>query len=167
MEVWKKINEFPNYYISNKGNVRKGVDDKVLKTFIKNGYMSINLYNEYGCKSKYVHRLVAEAFLENPNNYPQINHKDENRCNNVVSNLEWCTCKYNINYGERTQKMLNSRTGPHKSIKVQVDDIVFDALYKAANYIGVGHQLLKRRLDKNVKNFNGHTIQYYEETESK
>lgn len=166
MEVWKKINEFPNYYISNKGNIRKGVNGKNLKTFVRNGYMSINLYNENECKQKYVHRLVGEAFIENPNNYPQINHKDENRCNNNVSNLEWCTCKYNINYGERTQKMLNSRTGPRKSIKVQVNNIVFDALYKAAKHIGVGSQLLKQKLDKNVKNLNGYIIQYYDETKN-
>lgn len=55
-------------------------------------------------KSYILHRLVAKAFLPNPNNYPVINHKDENTHNNRVDNLEWCTQKYNINYGTRTQK---------------------------------------------------------------
>ena len=56
-----------------------------------------------------IHRLLAEAFIPNPNNYPQINHKDENKKNNSLNNLEWCTCKYNINYGTRTKRDVKKR----------------------------------------------------------
>ena len=54
---------------------------------------------------KKVHRLVAEAFIPNPNNLPQVNHKDENRLNNSVQNLEWCSAKHNANYGTRKDKL--------------------------------------------------------------
>lgn len=66
----------------------------------KNGYVDINLYLQDKPKSYRVHRLVAQAFIPNPNNFPVINHKDEVKHNNHVSNLEWCTDKYNLNYGK-------------------------------------------------------------------
>ena len=59
--------------------------------------------------SRNVHRLVAEAFIPNPNNYPCINHKDECRTNNVVDNLEWCTYEYNLNYGNRNKLASENR----------------------------------------------------------
>ena len=66
----------------------------------KSGYLSVELFDENG-KSKrlLIHRLVAMAYIPNPENLPQVNHIDENPLNNAVSNLEWCTAKYNMNYG--------------------------------------------------------------------
>jgi len=62
--------------------------------------LRIELTDRDGDRKKFpVHRLVASTFIPNPNNYPQINHKDEDKTNNSISNLEWCTAKYNINYG--------------------------------------------------------------------
>ena len=65
------------------------------------------LYKNKSCKSYYIHRLVAEAFIPNPKNLPFINHKDENKQNNCVDNLEWCTQKYNINYGTSLKKRID------------------------------------------------------------
>lgn len=65
----------------------------------KLGYKSIELFNKNGSKRFCVHRLVAQAYIPNPDNLPQVNHKDENPSNNNVDNLEWCTAKYNMNYG--------------------------------------------------------------------
>lgn len=70
----------------------------------KHGYKIVCLSDGKRIKTKRVHRLVAIAFLPNPNNYREINHKDENTSNCDVNNLEWCTRKYNVNYGNRTQK---------------------------------------------------------------
>ena len=70
------------------------------------GYYSVHLYKECGKRTpKMIHRLVAEHFLPNPNNYPQVNHKDENKLNNHIDNLEWCTEKYNSNYGKHHIKL--------------------------------------------------------------
>ena len=74
----------------------------------KNGYLRVNLYKDGKMKHYCVHRLAAEAYIPNIDNLPQINHKDENKANNCIQNLEWCNCKYNINYGTHNEKVSNS-----------------------------------------------------------
>ncbi len=73
-----------------------------------NGYLTVMLYNEHGGKRFYVHRLIAQTFVENPFNYPQVNHKDENKQNNCADNLEWCDSKYNLCYGTHTQRVASA-----------------------------------------------------------
>lgn len=125
-EIWKPIANYEGIYeISNLGNIRsldrviysnrwdknQFIKGKNLKPFLAaNGYLRIELTDRDGDRKKFpVHRLVASTFIPNPNNYPQINHKDEDKTNNSISNLEWCTAKYNINYGtwiNRHQKQI-------------------------------------------------------------
>ena len=116
-EVWKAVVGWEGLYeISNLGNVRTLHYKKpylMHPVVDSKGYKRISFvlpnskkYKRYG-----VHRLVAEAFIPNPNNLPQINHKDENRANNCVDNLEWCTNKYNCNYGSHRKNVSFSRTG--------------------------------------------------------
>ena len=100
-EKWKKINGYKNYEVSSKGNIRNIHTKKykaVRKT--KTGYLITDLKENGTKQTKYIHRLVAEAFVANLNNYPCVNHKDENKDNNCVENLEWCTVAYNNNYGK-------------------------------------------------------------------
>lgn len=100
IEVYKTIEEYPNYQVSNLGNVKNIKTDTILKPYnTKSGYLHIDLYNENGRKHYFVHRLVALAFLPNHNNLTEVNHKDEDKTNNKVDNLEWCDRYYNINYG--------------------------------------------------------------------
>ena len=118
-EIWKPIKNFEEFYeISNLGRVKKKERTYTnnlgyIVTFpevISNGYFDgikykyFTLYKDGVRKNIKIHRLVAEAFIPNPENLPQINHKDENPFNNSVENLEWCTAEYNINYGERNKK---------------------------------------------------------------
>lgn len=96
-----RIQDYPNYLVYEDGRIWSEKTQKFLKPSCnKKGYSSVELFNEKGSKRLLIHRLVALAFIPNPDNLPQINHKDENPRNNHIDNLEWCTAKYNMNYGE-------------------------------------------------------------------
>lgn len=113
VEIWKDIPGYEGkYQVSNLGNVialnyAKSKKAKYLKQWDSRGYKYVVLYNKI--KNKYnsynIHRLVALLFLENPENLPEVNHKDENPSNNHVDNLEWCSHKYNMNYGTNRKRM--------------------------------------------------------------
>lgn len=114
-EIWKDIKDYEGLYqISSLGRVKSlwYGKERILKLGKdKDNYLTTNLCKEGKIKIFKVHRLVAQTFIPNPNNYPCVNHKDENKQNNTVENLEWCTHKYNVNYGtaieRRTDKLLN------------------------------------------------------------
>lgn len=97
-EQWKPIEGFPGYYVSDRGRVF-GKSGKILShEIMKKGYHRVGVFKGGKIHHKMVHRLVAEAFIENPNNCPQVNHIDGNKDNNTVDNLEWCTNQYNIKH---------------------------------------------------------------------
>lgn len=128
-EIWKPIQGWEGLYeISNKGRVKsleriieynktsssdivvkRTNKEKILKGLLRNNYYHVQLHNNCKTQTWKIHRLVAIAFLQNPNNYPIINHKDENPHNNCVENLEWCDYKYNANYGNCREKMSDAR----------------------------------------------------------
>lgn len=102
---WKTITEFPKYQISNLGRVKstKRSAEYILNQYMdRYGYMYVRIFNtEHKCVNKKVHRLVAQAFLSNYSSTLQVNHINEIKTDNSVSNLEMCTNKYNCNYGSR------------------------------------------------------------------
>ena len=121
MEEWKDIKGYEGLYqVSNEGRVKslertwtcgennqtiRHNDEKPMKQVpIWNGYLRVCLSKDGNNKWYLVHRLVAEAFIDNPDNLPQVNHKNENKTLNSVENLEWCDRSYNINYGTRTKR---------------------------------------------------------------
>ena len=119
IEEWRKIPKYEEYKVSNLGRVKrlayyKNVcggskqyrEEKILKPQKrKRGYQAVMLSKNNKVKSFLIHRLVAIVFIPNPNNLPQVNHKDENPSNNEVSNLEWCNQRYNSNYGTSKKRI--------------------------------------------------------------
>lgn len=96
--IWKKLPIDERYLVSNTGLI-KGIDGRILKPAIDTrGYKFVTLNNNYKQFHLSIHRAVALCFIPNPNNYPQVNHIDEDKTNNKVENLEWCTNKYNSHY---------------------------------------------------------------------
>lgn len=117
---WRPVKDYElNYLVSNTGLVFSNLTNKILKfNRMNNGYLSVELFNKGKSKRLLVHRIVAQSFIDNPNNYPVINHKDENKYNNNVDNLEWCTQKYNANYGNALIKKSKNfkSTERHKQV---------------------------------------------------
>ena len=110
MEEFRDLDDY--YSVSNEGRVKSKRTEKILKPHSdsKNkGYKYITLNYNGRKKSYQVHRLVAKLFIPNPNNYPCVNHKDENPSNNRVDNLEWCTYSYNLSYGSKSSRELHTK----------------------------------------------------------
>lgn len=161
MERWKPIDWIDSrYYVSDMGRIASKAhgSPKILRQWGSGkGYMKVEIAGR--CIS--VHRLVAIAFISNPNNLPQVNHKDENKANNRASNLEWCDQSYNINYGSRNERMVakikktqiaKGQTSPVNAI----DDNGrtahrFMSIQEAESKLGVNHANIIRCL-------NGKTI---------
>nr|DAM93111.1 MAG TPA: homing endonuclease [Caudoviricetes sp.] len=126
-ETWKPIADYVGLYeVSSEGRVRNVKTGKILKP--KNnrrGYLFVGLYKNGAVKNRYIHRLVAQAFI--PNNDQSktlINHKDENPRNNSVANLEWCTYKYNANYGTRNERVAKSKSKPIQQLDMKTGFII-------------------------------------------
>lgn len=134
LEIWKDIKGYEGLYqVSNLGRIKslertievktkhstcRTIKERILKPekCKSTQYLYVNL-NKFGnVKHCTVHRLVAEAFIPNPDNLPQINHLDENRSNNCADNLEWCTNKHNCNYGKHNYNMSKIKKIQNKGI---------------------------------------------------
>lgn len=137
MEQWRDIEGFEGYQVSNYGRIKslKRGNGKILKpTHDNQGYLHVIL-SKNGCiKNNLIHRLVAQAFLENPNHLPQVNHKDEDKTNNHVENLEWCDSKYNSNYGTCQERAHNKQS---KRID-QIDMVTGEVIRKWASTMECG-----------------------------
>lgn len=128
VEIWRDIKDYEGLYqVSNLGRVRNSRTGKLLKPYTNNnGYLIVQLCKNCKYKRLLIHRLVAQAFIDNPDNLPQVNHKDEDKLNNCVDNLEWCSISYNQNYGTSSERK-KERLG--KKVQQYTKEMVFVAEY--------------------------------------
>lgn len=154
-EKWKKINGYTRYEVSNMGNVRNYYTKKlkaVRKT--KTGYYITDLKENGKQKTVYIHRLVAEAFVENAFSLPCVNHIDENKANNCEKNLEWCDVAYNNSYGSRPERMKETKIKRYGKRVAQIDcqtnEILktYNSITEGAKAIGITKQAIDWSISK-------------------
>lgn len=178
-EIWKDIKGYEGLYqVSSLGRVRS-LDRKILysngkRCFHKGkilnlhsnhrGYLYIGLHKNNIIKKYYIHRLVAEMFIFNLYDYPCINHKDENQKNNTVENLEWCSYKYNNNYGNHGKRISSSKSKricqmseEHKIIRY------FNSITQAGNTLDIPHSSISACCKGKMRMAGGYIWKYAEE----
>ena len=144
MEVWKTIPGFEKYQVSNLGRVRsfRGITERIMKSSgIK--YKQIGLSIKGKVYYFLIHRLVAEAFIPNPDNLPFVNHKNEDKTDNRVENLEWCTAKYNMTYNNIQWRRTEGR---RKKISQFTKDGIFIKEWDCATTASVALNLQRRHI---------------------
>lgn len=180
-EEWRDIKDYEGLYqVSNLGRVKSlprlrhnqynNIEIIMKQKKTPNGYLQVSLSIDGVQTLKNVHRLVAEAFIPNPHNLPQINHKDENKANNIFTNLEWCSSKYNMNYGNRNEKAANAlkgRIGYHRQI-LQYDlngNLIkeWDGAYEAGDALGLDRSSITKVLMGKNNSCGGFVFRYKEE----
>lgn len=163
-EEFRQIKGYEGLYeVSNKGRVYSHISKKFMTTnTLRNGYPSVLLSKGKEEVFKFIHRLVAEAFVPNPNNYPVVNHKDENRTNNAAENLEWCTTKYNLNYGSRNKKLSESLGIPIVCIDRFGTKTRFKSARDAAKKLGILTTSICNAVKGRAKTAGGYFWKYSE-----
>ena len=167
-EEWRDIKGYEGFYqVSNLGRVRslncrghKGCIGILTPRLDGKGYEMVALYKEGKARNTKVHRLVAQAFIPNPNNYPQVNHKDENKTNNDVKNLEWCTNEYNHNYGTRNERVAKSLS--KKVICITTGEI-FNSMREACRKYNINTGRMTECCQGKQKTAGGYKWKYFKE----
>lgn len=167
MEEWKEVYGFDILYeISNLGHVRtKYVKNRGYTSEYHDckpldnghGYLRFNWTSNGKHRTVYVHRLVAEYFIDNPNGYPEVNHIDENKTNNTLNNLEWCDRQYNNSYGT---KNIRAAKKTRRKIRCNETGIVYDSLKAASEDMEICKTAISNCLNNRSKSSCGYTWSY-------
>ncbi len=147
-EIWKE-SSIPGYFISTLGRVR-GRSNKIIKSYITNNYLQVVVRLEgRGSKVKVlkIHREVAKAFIPNPNNLPQINHKDGNKLNNIVNNLEWCTNKENTIHAYKTGLAKPIKGSDNIQSKLTIKEVTYIRKHYIPRDFNFGCRALARKFN--------------------
>lgn len=156
---WKIIDDFDNYSVSNKGQVKNIQTEKILTPIMNSGYYTVHLYGSNINKRLRIHRLVAINFINNPNNYKIVNHKDGNKLNNCIENLEWCTHKQNIQHAHDTHLIRTKKA----VIQLSLDGKTlnrFDSIREASRQTGVNHRCISYVCNKKMFTSGGFKWKY-------
>lgn len=170
VEIWKDIEDYKGLYqVSNLGRVRSldRIDalgrlrkGKVLAyNLVGAGYLQVGLHRDGKVEQKLVHRLVSEAFLPNPDNLPEVNHKDEDKTNNNISNLEWCTMLYNNAYNGRNKRVAKALERPIYVVTSSGHRYLFDSTKKAVELLGLKSGAVSRCLHGKLKHHRGYSFE--------
>ena len=165
-EIWKPIQGYEDsYLVSNLGNIRGLKRNKILRVRKSpRGYGQVNLSKRGVMKTHRVHRLVAAHFLPNPLNLPEVNHLNENKLDNRVENLEWCTRSHNVNYGNRTKKQKAKVSIPVVQFSLNGDQIaVYPSAIQAARELKLSHSSISECCRGKRKTLGGYKWKYKQE----
>lgn len=147
------------YYINKWGRVyskARGINNSTISKYlspvtIDGGYKAVKLRKDGKSTMHRIHRLVAEAFIPNPNNFPEVNHKDEDKTHNFVDNLEWCTGEYNKSYGTRGERISITNS----KVRIEITDVItnevktFENAKKAGEYLDVSRSWIRNSINCN------------------
>lgn len=162
-EVWKDIEGYEGLYqVSSWGRVRSVFRYYKILRGLKttNGYLRVALCKNGKTKFHSVHRVVAQAFIPNPQNKPQVNHIDENKDNNHVENLEWCTAKENTNHGTHNLRVSKTKSKPIICIETGIE---YYGTCECARQMGLHQSVITHVLKGKRKTTGGYTFKYKEE----
>lgn len=158
--MWRTVKNYDKYEVNTNGKIRNKRTKKILKpeTCKKWGYLRVRLYiNENTAKHELVHRVVANTFLDNPNNLPEVNHKDQDKTNNCVNNLEWCTSQYNSRHSKGKPVIMYS---PDKEIERN-----FNCIREASKEMNIDNTSITRCCKGKQKHAGGYIWEYAEKKE--
>ena len=170
-EQWLDISGYEGLYqISNFGRVKSFYfkNPRILKPHKVKGYSNVELYKNKKKKQFYIHRLVMENFCPIENmNVLDVNHKDEDKSNNHISNLEWMTHKDNLNYGSRAEKarmkMQGKNSSRSKKVRCIEKDVIYEALREAERQLGIPATNISKACKGKIKTAGGYHWEYVEE----
>lgn len=170
-EQWLDIPGYEGLYqISNFGRVKSFYfkNPRILKPHKVKGYSNVELYKNKKKKQFYIHRLVMENFCPIENmNVLDVNHKDEDKSNNHISNLEWMTHKDNLNYGSRAEKarmkMQGKNSSRSKKVRCIEKNVIYEALREAERQLGIPATNISKACKGKIKTAGGYHWEYVEE----
>jgi len=152
---WKLVEGFPNYEVSSTGQIRH-IENGIRK-LVKDRYLRVRMWDSVNKKHVLhaVHRIVAKAFIPNPDELPQVNHIDGYKYNNFISNLEWCTSQQNIKHACDNNLLPSGEKNPmFKGYWVTPDGKEFSSCKKAGEHVGYSGGYTSRLCKNNLKGFS-------------